>query len=170
MYHGVTFNNIRKALYYLYFGPDADEEESYKYILPMQQNFFNPIEIGSEDTYIQFFIMKDERLTQDFFLSNRDMTQKVATVTVRFVGAQAETWAKYFHHLTKMPVVSEIFSGTCQATKLEADGGITPIPVTFNGKNVHIAFDIMFKLHYVESVDIDWAPLNSVSIPSGTIR
>ena len=52
----VTFNNIRQALAYIFYGKDFDPEKRDKYIVPMQSSFFNPIKGDSNDTYIQFFI------------------------------------------------------------------------------------------------------------------
>lgn len=170
MYEGVTFNNLRKALYYLYFGIDYPEEVAYTYIIPMQQNFFTPLKIQSKDTYIQYFITKDTVLTQDGFEYDRNMTYKVAECSLRFVGEHAETWAKFFHHLTQRHDVYDIFMGTCQAQKLEYAGDIYPTPVVFSGKNVHIAFDITFKLYYVESIKLDWDTLENVSLAPGTIN
>ena len=169
MYYGLTFNNLRKALYYLYFGAGYDEQEAYKYIIPMQQNFFNPIENMGKNTYIQFFIERDERLTQDQFGENTNYVHKLGHCIARFVGENAENWAKAFHHLTKRSDTYSIFLGTCQAEALEAIGDIVPTQVTFDGKNVNIAFDIEFKLRYTESIDIGWLPLVHVELAPGTI-
>lgn len=168
-YKGVTFNNLRKALYYIYYGVSYDIEEAFKYILPMQNNFFNPIEIDSYNTYMQFFIERDEALTQDQFGYNTDFVYKLAHCTLRFVGKDAEEWAKMFHHLTKQGEVAKIFHGTCQATRLEYVGEITPTNVDFYGKNTLIAFDLEFKLQYVESVDLNFQPLARISLANGSI-
>jgi len=169
-YHGVTFNNVRKALAYLYYGKDFLPEVAYKKIIPMQQNFFNPIELGGTDTYIQYFIEDDEKITQDQFGITTNFTYKFAEISLRFVGASAEMWAKAFHHLTKRADTYPIFMGTCQAEKLESDGNIVPMPVTLNGKNVHIAFDTDFRLFYKESIDIDnWEALAKVQLAPGLV-
>jgi hypothetical protein len=170
MYFGLTFDNLRKALYYLYFGKDYPEFDAYKYIIPMQQNFFNPIETMGDDTYIQFFITQDTRLTQDQYGELTNYVQKLGVCNLRFVGRQAELWAKAFHHLTKRSDTYSIFIGTCQAEMLEAVGDILPTNVTFNGKNVNIAFDIEFKLWYKESIDLSWLPLLRVELAPGTIH
>jgi hypothetical protein len=168
-YKGVTFNNLRKALYYIYYGADYPELEAYEYIIPMQNNFFNPIEIDGFNTYMQYFIERDEPLTQDTFGYNTNYTHKVAHCTVRFVGKEAEEWAKMLHHLTKQGEVKEIFFAVCQADRLEGMGDIVPVNINFAGKNAVIAFDIDFKLQYVESVDLNFAPLARVSIAKGTV-
>lgn len=172
-YNGVTFNNLRKAIAYLYYGQDFDEELVYPYIIPMQQNFFNPIEDMGDNTYIQFFINNDERITQDQFVYDKNFTHKLAHCCLRFVGEAAEMWAKAFHHLTKRSDTASIFMGTCQAEQLEAIGDIIPTQVTFNGKNVHIAFDLDFRLYYKESIDIDgedgWEPLARVELAPGLV-
>ena len=180
-YKGLTFLNLRQALFYLYYCGDAykamtDEERlayaevCYPYIIPMQQNFFNPIEVSTKDTYIQYFIEKDERITQDQNTYDKNVTFKLATCTVRFIGAQAEVWAKSFHHLTKRDDAGTIFLATCQGQSLECIGDIRPTNVDFFGKNVSIAFDIEFKLQYVESLDLDWQPLGLVQLGRGTIQ
>jgi len=169
-YSGVTFNNLRKALYYLYYGNDFSEEEAYKYIIPMQANFFNPIEDMGKDTYMQFFIERDIRITQDANGYNQNFTRKKAYCSVRFLGENAENWAKAFHHLTKREDTYKIFLGTCQAQMLEFVDDIIPTQVSFDGINTNIAFDVDFRLDYIESIDIDWVPLARVSRASGSIK
>jgi hypothetical protein len=169
MYYGLTFNNLRKALYYLYFGEQYDEKEAYKYILPMQQNFFNPIENMGKNTYIQFFITLDSKITQDQYGERTNYAHKLGVCALRFVGENAEEWAKAFHHLTKRRDTYKIFEGTCQAESLEAVGDIHPTQVVFDGKNVNIAFDLEFKLWYKESIDLGWLPLVKVELAPGTI-
>lgn len=168
-YKGVTFNNLRKALYYIYYGPDYDMEEAFKYILPMQNNFFNPMEIDSYNTYMQFFIEEDEPLTQDQFGYGTNFTYKLAHCTLRFIGEDAEEWAKMFHHLTKQAEVAKIFHGTCQAERLEYVSSILPTNVDFYGKNTLVAFDLDFKLRYVESIDLDFQPLARASLANGSV-
>ena len=63
-----------------------EEEDAYKYILPMKQNFFNPVEDMGDDTYIQYFIDRDERITQDQFGYNTNFLYKMADVSLRFIG------------------------------------------------------------------------------------
>jgi hypothetical protein len=169
VYYGVTFDNLRKALYYLYYGIDYPELDAYKYIIPMQQNFFNPIEDMGMDTYIQYFIEDDDRLTQDQYGNNTNYVLKKARCTLRFVGASAELWAKAFHHLSKRKDTYMIFQGVCQASLLEGIGPIKPTMVTFSGKNANIAFDIEFQLEYKESIDLTWLPLENVVLPPGQI-
>lgn len=168
-YNGVTFNNLRKALYYLYYGPDYDMDEAFKYILPLQQNFFNPIELDGFNTYIQFFIERDEPLTQDQYGANTNYQYKLAHCSARFIGVHAEEWAKMFHHLTKQKEAEKIFHGTCQAHRLEYVGDIYPTNVDFFGKNSNIAFDLDFKLEYAESVDLNFEPLARASLAPGSV-
>lgn len=169
-YKGVTFNNMRQSLYYIYYGADYDREEAFEYILPMQSNFFNPIEVNGYNTYIQYFIEEDEPLTQDTFGYNTNYTHKLAHCMLRFVGKDAEEWAKMFHHLTKQPTVATIFSQVCQAERLEYVSSIFPVNIDFSGKNSLIAFDLDFKLRYVESIDLGFQPLARISLASGSIQ
>lgn len=172
VYSGVNFNNVRKALWLIFFGTNTEELVAYKYILPMQQNFFNPIEGSedSEDTFIQYFIDNDKKLTQDQFGGNYNYTHKLARVTLRFVGARAEEWAKSTHHFTKRKSISRILSGVCNAELLEAIGDIQPTNVDFFGKNAVIAFDVEIKLRYHEAMELNWEPLTGVSLGQGKIE
>ena len=80
-FSGVNFNNLRKALYLMFFGAgevkdkktgktirylsDDFNSPKYKYIIPMQGNFENPLQLNDKDTYMMYWIEKDESLTQD---------------------------------------------------------------------------------------------------------
>jgi hypothetical protein len=83
-YAGLSFDSVRAALaatYFLYQDmPQSEWQEALKYVVPMQHNFENPIEPGSQDTWIQFWIDEDNRLTQDFNEANANRTLKAATV------------------------------------------------------------------------------------------
>ena len=123
-YTGVNFDNLRKALYLMFFGVDPiyDKDKNivdaysqhfdspkYKYIIPMQGNFENPLMSDEEivkDTFIQYWISEDRSLTQDDYTEDEegyavDRQKCVATVLLRFIGREAETWVRTFRHLTK---------------------------------------------------------------------
>jgi len=172
-YSGVTFENVRKALcatYFLYDGMSEEEwEEALKYVVPMQHNFENPIEPGSQDTWIQFWIDEDDRLTQDYNTGDQNQTAKAARITVRFLGVRAEVWAKAFHHLTKRRSVAAHFMGFCSATMLDYVCPIVPINVDYFGANTTVAHDLSFNLSYDEVMKFDWEPLEYISIPDGKI-
>lgn len=170
-YNGVNFNNLRKALYLLYFGIDKGacnsfESPKYKYIIPMQGNFENPLQLNEKDTFMMFWIERDESLTQDDYVQYGDQgfnRQKcVASILIRFIGAEAEEWSKAFRHLTKRKGVTEIWSGVCNAEKLEYTSPIVPRKVNYTGKNSQIAFDVRFKLYYDECISTGWQPLTGV--------
>lgn len=170
-YEGVNFNNLRKALYLLFFGVDNGKCNSfsspkYKYIIPMQGNFENPLQIGEKDTYCLYWIEKDISLTQDDFIEADETgytRQKcVATIMLRFVGAQAEDWAKSLRHLIKRDSVGEIWCKVLNAEKLEYTMPIKPERVYYNGRNSQIAFDIRFKLYYDEIMSTGWKPLEGI--------
>jgi hypothetical protein len=173
-YRGVTFSNVRAALaamYFMYEGmPDEAWREALKYVLPMQHNFENPIEPGSQDTWIQFWIDDDDRLTQDYNADNANLTMKVARISVRFLGKHAETWAKAFHHLVKRRMVPVYFNEYCNARLLEYVGPIVPINVDYFGiGNTTIAHDLSFTLQYEEVMNFDRQPLEYISVASGKI-
>ena len=77
-YLGVNFNNLRKAIYLLYFGVDNGACEDfnspkYKYIIPMQGNFENPVnDVDANDTYIMYWIDEDTSITQDDYVVDEE--------------------------------------------------------------------------------------------------
>lgn len=174
--HGVTFDNVWKILAYMFYGDGIDTDKALwnkakKYIIPMKSNFFNPIEADSKDTYIQFFIESDRRYIQDGYDGNTEtLLNKVATVLLRFSGAQAEMWAKSMHHLRKRTEVAQILWEVASARLMEDVGEIRPAVTEFFGKNAVIAFDVRMKLHYRETIDLDWKVLQQVSIGPGTVK
>jgi hypothetical protein len=174
-YEGVSFDNVRAALAATYFMreklPQEEWREALGYVVPMQHNFENPIEPGSQDTWRQFWIDEDDRLTQDYNEGNRNQAMKVARITVRFLGKRAETWAKAFHHLTKRRSVPGYFAEYCNAVMLEYISPIVPINVDYFGVgNSVIAFDIGFNLQYGEFMEFDWKPLEYVSVGMGELE
>lgn len=169
---GVNYNNLRKALYLLYFGVNNGEcndfsTDKYKYIIPLQGNFDNPLQnVDANDTYIMYWIERDESLTQDDY-EETDETgfsrQKcVATILLRFIGREAEDWAKSLRHLCKRNGVTEIWSGVCNAEKLLYTTPIIPRKIDYFGKNSQVAFDIRFKLYYDECICTNWQPLTGI--------
>ena len=180
-YFGVTFANLRKALYLMYFGVDAVKDKDgnvikagcqdfdspkYKYIIPLQGNFENPIAMDSKDTYIMYWIERDASLTQDDYVEENDTgysrNKCVANILVRFIGKEAEQWVRAFRHLAKRNGVTDIWSGVCNAEKLEYTSPIIPRKVSYSGLNSQVAFDIRFKLYYDEVVSTGWKPLEGI--------
>lgn len=172
-YFGVNFVNFRKALYLMFFGIDGGACEDfsspkYKYIIPMQGNFENTLQLNENDTYIMYWIERDAGLTQDDYVIDEDNKgwnrQKcVASMLVRFIGKDAENWVKSFRHLSKRKGVTEIWSGVCNAEKLEYTSPIIPRKVNYFGKNSQIAFDVRFKLYYDEVMSTGWQPLEGIT-------
>ena len=187
VYTGVNFNNLRKALYLMFFGADivrdrqgreialcnSFDSPKYRYIVPMQGNFDNPLEQESpaelaRNTFIEYWIERDRSLTQDDYTEDEngnavDRQKCVATILLRFIGKEAETWVKTFRHLTKRDGVGEIFYGVCSAEKLEYTMPIVPRRINFSGKNSQIAFDVRFKLYYDECIRTNWQPLEGIN-------
>lgn len=189
VYTGVNFNNLRKALYLLFFGADPVRDTNgniikylsqdfsspkYRYIIPLQGNFDNPLEQENPEelarnTFIEYWIERDRSLTQDDYSEDGEgfavNRQKcVATILLRFIGKEAETWVKVFRHLTKREGVGELFYGVCNAEKLEYTMPITPRRINFFGKNSQIAFDVRFKLYYDECIRTGWLPLEGINM------
>lgn len=172
-YLGVNFSNIRKALYLMFFGINKGEcndfnSPKYKYIIPMQGNFENPLELNEKDTFIMYWIERDESLTQDDYvedIENPVNRQKcVASILVRFIGKDAETWVKSFRHLTKRSGITEIWSGVCNAEKLEYTSPIIPRKIVYSGLNSQIGFDVRFKLYYDEVIQTNWQILKEIDM------
>lgn len=180
-YLGVNFNNLRKALYLMYFGVDEVKDKNgnvikalsqdfsspkYKYIIPMQGNFENPLELNDKDTFIMYWIERDESLTRDDYVEDDETgynRQKcVASILVRFIGKEAETWVKAFRHLAKRNGVTDIWSGVCNAEKLEYTSPVIPRKILYSGLNSEIAFDVRIKLYYDEVMATGWKPLEGV--------
>jgi len=173
-YEGVTFENLRAAICATYFYRDGMSQEEWKealgYVIPMQHNFENPIEPGAQDTWIQFMVDDDDRLTQDYNSGNENKTLKVACVSLRFLGVRAEVWAKSFHHLTKRRSVATFFHEYCNATMLEYVSSITPMNIDYFGANVSIAHDLTFNLQYEEILSLEVEPLEYISFPEGDMN
>lgn len=187
-YLGVNFNNLRKALYLFYFGVDEVKDDKgnvvkalsqdfdspkYRYIVPMQGNFDNPLQKEDDmdfahDTFIQYWISEDKSLTQDDYIQERatgyNRQKCVASILVRFIGKEAETWVKAFRHLAKRSNVTPIWSGVCNAEKLVYTSPIIPRRINYFGKNSQIAFDVRFKLYYDEVIATGWQPLQGVDM------
>lgn len=187
-YLGVNFNNLRKALYLFYFGVDEVKDDKgnvvkalsqdfdspkYRYIVPMQGNFDNPLQKEDEmdfahDTFIQYWISEDKSLTQDDYIqegaTGYNRQKCVASILVRFIGKEAETWVKAFRHLAKRNNVTQIWSGVCNAEKLVYTSPIIPRRINYFGKNSQIAFDVRFKLYYDEVIATGWQPLQGVDM------
>lgn len=175
-YYGVNFDNLRKALHLLYFGHrngacNDFKSEKYKYIIPMSGAFDNPLlekEDPAKDTFILFWIEEDKSLTQDDYVVDEetnigyDRQKCVANILLRFVGKEAEDWVKALRHLAKRSGVTEIWSGVCNAEKLEYTSPVIPRRVNYFGRTSQIAFDIRFKLYYDECIATGWKPLEGV--------
>lgn len=170
-YLGVNFNNFRKALYLMYFGHRNGgcqdfSDPLYKYIIPMQGNFDDPLQLNDKDTYMLYWIERDESITKDDYIEGNgtgwNRQKCVATILIRFVGKEAETWVKAFRHLCKRKGVTEIWSGVCNAEKLEYTAPIIPIRTNYTAKGNEIAFDVRIKLYYDEAISTGWKPLTGV--------
>jgi len=156
--YGVNFETVKEALVSLYFKYEgitpAEVAACRKYVLPMQHNFEHPIKPGGQDTWIQFWIDNDDRLSQDYNDHGINCTLKVSHVTVRFLGVRAEAWAKAFHHLCGRQAPNFIWDYYCGAETLEYISPIVPINVDYFGSgNTTIAFTMSFKLKYTEGLD-----------------
>jgi hypothetical protein len=176
-YQGLTFETLRLALTAIYWwDPAAPEDgawaENRRYVVPMQHNWFNPIDAEANDTFIQYWIDSDERLTQDYY--DADQTEsvlKLAEISLRFMGVQAEQWAKAFHHFAQRPRVTEILRDFCNGSALEYIGPIRPVNVDyFKSGNTTIGHDVSFSLQYVEYMDLSGLrePLEYISVAAGT--
>jgi hypothetical protein len=173
-YLGANFDTVRLALTAVYFWykdmPEEEWVECVKYVVPMQHNVDNPIIPGAQDTWIQYWIDEDDRVTQDAYRPGKNQTLKVAHITLRFLGERGEQWAKAFHHLTKRKSVGEMFASYCQAQMLEYVSPIVPVNVDYFGTgNTTVAFTLGFDLKYWESIELGYQPLEYISVAPGKI-
>lgn len=157
---GLNFDTLRGALTDLFFRHEGmtqqQFDEAMKFVVPMQHNFENPIDPGTQDTWIQYWIDDDDRLTHDFNINNLNTTVKVGRITVRFLGHRAEMWAKWMHHLTKTRHCAIIFKAYCNAMILPYISPIIPCNVDYFGRgNTTKAFTLTMKLQYDEVLDFD---------------
>ena len=156
--YGVNFDTVKEALVALYFKYQGISEEELEqcrgFVLPMQHNFEQPIIPGSQDTWIQFWIDNDDRMTQDTNKDGINWTSKVAHITVRFLGVRAEAWAKAFHHFSGRQTPNMIWYHYCNGESLEYVTPIIPTNVDYFGSgNTTIAFTLSFNLKYHEGLD-----------------
>ena len=171
-YIGVNFNNLRKALYIIFFGVEGSgtfESENYKYVIPMQASWENPLnEADAKDTYIQYWIESDEELTQDDYVEYEEKgynrQKRVANILLRFIGARAEEYSKVFYHMNKRQDLGAMWSGVCNAEKLLYTAPCIPTRIDYFGRNTSIAFDIRFKLYYDECIKTNWLPLTGIEL------
>ena len=158
-FEGVTFATVQAAIADLYFRHNNMTQEEFdrvrQFVVPMQHNFVNPIQPGTQDTWIQYWIDSDDRMTHDRNeRPNLNATQKVAQITLRFLGTRGEAWAKSFHHLTKRRHTAIIFMEYCNAMLLPYVSPIVPRNVDYFGAaNATKAFTLSFKLQYDEVLD-----------------
>jgi hypothetical protein len=178
-YAGLSFVTLRLALLAMYWWKPGAKDDSWardnaKYVVPMQHNWSNPIDAEANDTFIQYWIYRDERLGNDYNEGTKNEVDKLADITVRFLGVQAEQWAKAFHHLTHRQSVFGIFQDFCNGEALEYIGPIVPMNVDyFRSKvgNTAVAFDVSFRLRYREYIDLSdiRKPLEYIAFPAGDI-
>ena len=179
-YQGLSFETLRTALVAMYWYTEGMSEDVWKnvyaekrtYVVPMQHNWENPIKAETGDTYIQYWIDRDDRLVQDYNDGAHECVLKQADVSLRFLGAQGEQWAKAFHHITKRNTVWEIFAGFCNGEVLEYVRPIVPVNVDYFGVgNTVIAFATGFSMKYVEYMDLSdlRKPLEYIALPQGAI-
>lgn len=159
----------------MFFGVDEGRcndfsSEKYRYIVPMQGDFENPLVDAdideNKDTFILYWIEREESLTQDDYITidgiGYDRQKCVADILVRFVGKEAEDWVKAFRHLTKRKGISEIWNGVCNGYKLEYTSPVRTQRVYYFGKNSQVAFDVRFKMYYDECIATGWKPLTGI--------
>jgi len=156
--YGVNFESVKEALVSIFFKyegiPEDELEKCRGYVVPMQHNFEQPIKPDSQDTWIQFWVDNDDRLTQDTNEKGINWTTKLAHITVRFLGARAESWAKAFHHLSGRQTPKLIWWYYCCSESLEYVSPIIPTNVDYFGVgNTTVAFTLGFNLKYKEGLD-----------------
>ena len=173
---GVNFESVRIFLYHVFYGRVADAaldearyNEKKKYILPMKPDQENPIDEESNNTYIQYFIKRDEKITHDVVDGSSNSTLKLAQILIRFVGEEAEQWAKSMHHLTKRKDFAFNVEQDLLGRELPKIGDIVPTNINFFGTMTSIAFDVILHIQYVEFCNMEWEPLEKVTLAKGLV-
>jgi hypothetical protein len=173
---GVTFETVRLALTTLYFEYDGmtpeQFEEAKRYVVPMQHNWQNPIEPGSQDTWITYWIDEDDAISSDHTTNScTNEVHKVAHITVKFLGKRAEQWAKVFHHMTRRRSPDEIFRYYCNAGRLWYVSPIVPMSCDWFGTgNTTISYQLGFNLEYNEILGLpENEPLTYISMGAGVM-
>lgn len=173
---GVSFENLRKFLYCVFFYNEEGGmtyEESCKYILPKQHNFFNPIVLDSKNrngTFIEYWYDEDDAITWDANDYKENVTHKKAYLDLRFLGVGAEELAKSVQHLNKRPIMNEYAYSLLNGRMQSPFSPIRPITVDYFGQNSSIVFDTSVLIVYDEVLNIDFNELESVSLGNGNIR
>lgn len=188
-YSGVTFARLRTFLFYMYFYYDGMGKEEadacMNLIVPMLnsiENRLNPQydtngeQKVTDDTYIQYWIARDTSMTMDTNdrgdgSGQNSVAVKLALVDIRFIGKQAEIWAKAFHHIRQRERVAAYMYEICGGKILEDIGDIIPVNIDYFGVgNSTIAFDLSIKIQYSESIKLDWKPLELIVIAPGDVE
>ena len=173
---GVSYETIRLFLFHTYFGRVADaveDEANYhekkKYLLPLKDDYETPTVLNEFDTYIQYSIMRDRKIGQDTLNYNQNEAKKVAQILLRFVGAEAELWAKALHHIHTRKDFQANIIDDCNGTSMPQIGDILSNQVKFFGNNTRVAFDLIIHIEYTELRELDFKPLKTISMASGKI-
>lgn len=176
-FDGVCMQSVHAVLQQLIYGTDEDPEKQAaidalgdKYIIPMLHNYVNPISPTSKDTFIEYIIEEDNRVTQDQRAYNAEaVAVKVAVVFVRFIGAQGEQLAKLFHFLTCRTDTANIWIKECNARMLDYISPIMCSVIDYYGHNSALAWDVRLRVNYTESLQLSQSTLTGVSLSQGTV-
>lgn len=165
---GLTQESLREALLMVIYGRGFEKDKE-KYIFPLQNQFESPITLASDDTFLMYWIERDESLTNDGLEDigeNEwvDSNYCKATILLRFCGRNAETWVKSFRHHFWKRDVWRIWSETCNADKLEWVSPIVPVRAVLRGENTEICYDLRMRLKYKEMLPTDWTVLEGIDI------
>ena len=173
---GVSYETVRLFLYHTYFGrvvSPAEDEANYhakkKYILPLKDDYESPAIFNEFDTYIQYFIMRDRKVGKDMLNYKQNEAKKVAQILLRFVGAEAEVWAKALHHIHERKDFQANIMDDCNGVSMPQIGDILSNQVKFFGNNTSLAFDVIIHIEYTELIELDFKPLETFSMASGKI-
>jgi len=174
---GVTLESVFQSLRKLLYGTGdtlekdaAIEAEARKYIIPMNHNWLNPIVTAGNDTFVEYIVESDDRVTQDVQAYNAvAVPVKKAVVLLRFIGVQGEAWAKAFHMLSSRQDAAQIWFQECYARALDYISAIHCHPIDYFGHNGALAWDIRITLCYTEVYSLDQQPLESVTLAGGNV-
>lgn len=165
---GLTFDRFRKALTWIFFGNDEWKEDSplfreaMKKVIPMQYNIMLPtgnpmVEsmYDSDSDIIQFWITSDDRITHNMIRQDLSSVDRVANITVRFLGKNSEMFAKTMGHMHGRTKANAIISLYTNGGLLDYIGPIVPqnIPLFKTGDNF-IAYSVEIMIRYMDIMKI----------------
>lgn len=165
---GLTFERLQMALTMIFFADgewddsSVEFKEAMKKVQPMQHNFMLPYgnptvesPYNNDSDMIQFWIVSDDRLVHNKIWMDLSSVDRLANITIRFLGKNAELFSKSFGHMQERTKAWEIFAFYTNGGVLDYIGPTIPqnIHIADTGDNF-IAYSIDIMLRYKDTIKI----------------